>query len=86
MSRNERKGLLDAFGKLSRAVLISTPAVEVGVDFAADTLITEQCDGNGFLQRFGRVGRRVGVSGKVVVLIKDGETYVDLYNRCKDRC
>jgi hypothetical protein len=84
MSKNERKGLLDAFGKLSRAVLISTPAVEVGVDFAADTLITEQCDGNGFLQRFGRVGRRAGVSGKVVVLIKDGETYVNLYNRCQD--
>ena len=85
MSKNERRGLLEAFGKLSRAVLISTPAVEVGVDFAADTLITEQCDGNGFLQRFGRVGRRIGVKGQVIVLIKDGETYVDLYNRYKDR-
>lgn len=85
MSRNERRGLIDAFGKLSRAILVSTPAVEVGVDFAADTLITEQCDGNGFLQRFGRVGRRVGVKGRVIVLIKDGETYVDLYNRYKDR-
>jgi len=85
MSKNERKGLLDAFGKLSKAILISTPAVEVGVDFAADTLITEQCDGNGFLQRFGRVGRRVGVKGRVIVLIKDGETYVNLYNRYKDR-
>jgi ERCC4-related helicase len=85
MSKNERKGLLDAFGNLSKAILISTPAVEVGVDFAADTLITEQCDGNGFLQRFGRVGRRVGVKGRVIVLIKDGETYVDLYNRYKDR-
>ena len=84
MSKNDREGLLDAFGKLSRAVLISTPAVEVGVDFAADTLITEQCDGNGFLQRFGRVGRRIGVKGRVIVLIKEGETYVDLYNRCKE--
>ncbi|VVB71180.1 ATP-dependent RNA helicase DbpA [uncultured archaeon] len=84
MSKNEREGLLDAFSKLPRAVLISTPAVEVGVDFAADTLITEQCDGNGFLQRFGRVGRRSEVSGKVVVLIKDGETYVNLFNRCQD--
>lgn len=84
MSKNERRGLLDAFGSFSRAVLISTSAVEVGVDFAADTLITEQCDDNGFLQRFGRVGRRVGVQGSVVVLIKDGETYVNLYNRCQD--
>ncbi|NMB85370.1 MAG: ATP-dependent RNA helicase SrmB [Methanosaeta sp. PtaB.Bin018] len=84
MSKNERRGLLDAFGKLPRAILISTPAVEVGVDFAADTLITEQCEGNGFLQRFGRVGRRVGVRGRVIVLIKDGETYIDLYSRYKD--
>lgn len=85
MSKNERRGLLEAFGNLSKAVLISTPAVEVGVDFAADTLITEQCDGNGFLQRFGRVGRRVGIKGRVIALIKDGETYVNLYNRYKDR-
>lgn len=85
MSKNERKGLLEAFGRLSRAVLISTPAVEVGVDFAADTLITEQCDGNGFLQRFGRVGRRIGDKGRVIALIRDGKTYVDLYNRFKDR-
>lgn len=79
MSRGERKGLIEAFGVLPRAVLISTPAVEVGVDFAADTLITEQCDGNSFLQRFGRVGRRPGMRGKVVVLVKNGETYVKLY-------
>lgn len=81
MSRVERKGLIEAFSGLPRAVLISTPAVEVGVDFAADTLITEQCDGNSFLQRFGRVGRRPGTQGKVDVLVKDGATYVRLYQR-----
>ncbi len=79
MTRSERKGLIEAFAALPRAVLISTPAVEVGVDFAADSLITEQCDGNGFLQRFGRVGRRPGVQGQVTVLLRDGETYVRLY-------
>jgi len=79
MTRTERKGLIEAFAALPRAVLLSTPAVEVGVDFAADTLITEQCDGNGFLQRFGRVGRRSGVQGQVIVLVRDGETYVRLY-------
>jgi DEAD/DEAH box helicase domain-containing protein len=81
MSRAERKGLIEAFGALPRAALISTPAVEVGVDFAADVLITEQCDGNGFLQRFGRVGRRPSIQGKVMVLVKDGETYVQLFQR-----
>ena len=56
MSKHNRDGLVELFGKLEKAILISTPAVEVGVDFDADTLITEECDGNGFLQRFGRVG------------------------------
>lgn len=79
MSRAEREGLIDAFSKLPRAVLISTPAVEVGVDFAADVLITEQCDGNSFLQRFGRVGRRPGIQGKVIVLVRNGEAYVRLF-------
>ncbi len=57
MAKHARSGLIDVFADLERAVLISTSAVEVGVDFAADTLITEECEGNGFLQRFGRVGR-----------------------------
>lgn len=79
MTRAERQGLIEAFAGLPRAVLISTPAVEVGVDFAADVLITEQCDGNSFLQRFGRVGRRPGIQGKVMILVKDGETYFRLF-------
>jgi superfamily II DNA or RNA helicase len=81
MTKAERQGLIEAFARLPRAVLISTPAVEVGVDFAADVLITEQCDGNGFLQRFGRVGRRPGTQAKVIVLVRDGETYVRLFQR-----
>jgi len=85
MTKSERQGLIEAFAGLPRAVLISTPAVEVGVDFAADTLITEQCDGKGFLQRFGRVGRRPGIQGKVVVLVRDGETYVQLFKRHQPR-
>ena len=81
MTKVERQGMIEAFAGLSRAVLISTPAVEVGVDFAADVLITEQCDGNSFLQRFGRVGRRPGIQGKAVVLVRDGERYVRLSQR-----
>ncbi|MGQ9555191.1 MAG: DEAD/DEAH box helicase [Anaerolineae bacterium] len=81
MAKFERKGLIEAFAALPHAVLISTPAVEVGVDFAAETLITEQCDGNAFLQRFGRVGRRPSIQGQLIVLVKDGETYVRLYRK-----
>ncbi|ACX52866.1 DEAD/DEAH box helicase domain protein [Ammonifex degensii KC4] len=85
MSQTEREGLIDAFNRLPKAVLISTPAVEVGVDFAADVLITEQCDGNSFLQRFGRVGRRTGTKGKVFVLVRDGEVYVRLFRRHRNQ-
>ena len=76
MTKTERDGLIDAFARLPAAILISTPAVEVGVDFAADTLITEECDGNAFLQRFGRVGRRTGIVGTVIVFLKRQGTYV----------
>jgi len=85
MTKAGRQGLIEAFAGLPRTVLFSTPAVEVGVDFAADVLITEQCDGNGFLQRFGRVGRRPGIQAKVIVLVRDGETYVQLTKRLRHR-
>lgn len=68
MTKNARTGLIDMFADLERAVLISTSAVEVGVDFAADMLITEECEGNGFLQRFGRVGRH-GNNSQVLALV-----------------
>lgn len=68
MAKHARAGLIEVFSDLDRAVLISTSAVEVGVDFAADTLITEECEANGFLQRFGRVGRH-GDDSRVLVLV-----------------
>lgn len=79
MTKAERDGLIEAFAQLERAILISTSAVEVGVDFAADVLITEECDGNAFLQRFGRVGRRSEIMGRVIVFLKRQDTYVLLH-------
>lgn len=81
MSRRDRKGLIKAFDEMPRAVLVSTSAVEVGVDFKADVLITEECDGNGFLQRFGRVGRTGEGQAEVQVLLHEGETWARL-QRC----
>jgi DEAD/DEAH box helicase domain-containing protein len=81
MSRRDRKGLIQAFDDLERAVLISTPAVEVGVDFKADVLITEECDGNGFLQRFGRVGRTGEGRADVQALVREGQTWARLQQR-----
>lgn len=76
MAKQAREGLINVFADLERAVLISTSAVEVGVDFNADTLITEECEGSSFLQRFGRVGRH-GKGSKVVVLVS-GDTHAAL--------
>ncbi len=81
MSRRDREGLIEAFDQMSQAILVSTPAVEVGVDFKAEMMITEECDGNGFLQRFGRVGRTGGSIAQVIVLLREGETWVRLQQR-----
>lgn len=76
MARHAREGLINVFADLDRAVLISTSAVEVGVDFHADVLITEECEGNSFLQRFGRVGRHS--DGSKVIGLLSGDTYAQL--------
>ncbi len=76
MAKQTREGLIDVFAGLERAVLISTSAVEVGVDFHADALITEECEGNAFLQRFGRVGRHD--EGSRVFALVSGDTYAAL--------
>jgi hypothetical protein len=85
MSRRDREGLIETFDQMERAVLVSTPAVEVGVDFKAETLVTEECDGNGFLQRFGRVGRTGHGLAQVIVLLREGETWARLQQRGQPR-
>ncbi|MFC4769543.1 DEAD/DEAH box helicase [Effusibacillus consociatus] len=77
MTKNSRRGLIQAFQskEVSQAILISTSAVEAGVDFDADLLITEDCTGSSFLQRFGRVGRRGGGQDRVILVTKNGSLY-----------
>ena len=69
MPRHAREGLIPLFDKLrAPVVLVSTSAVEVGVDFRADGLVTEECSGASFLQRFGRVGRHGdGAKAKLIL-------------------
>jgi DEAD/DEAH box helicase domain-containing protein len=76
MAKQAREGLINVFADLYRAVLISTSAVEVGVDFHSDALITEECEGNSFLQRFGRVGRHS--KGCKAIALLSGDTYAAL--------
>lgn len=80
MARYAREGLVELFKDPTVTVplvLISTSAVEVGVDFDADALVTEECEGSSFLQRFGRVGRRKGAAGAVHVFVSP-ERYAGL--------
>lgn len=76
MAKQAREGMIQVFAGLDRAVLISTSAVEVGVDFHADVLITEECEGNSFLQRFGRVGRHGG--GSKVIGLLSGDLFANM--------
>lgn len=82
MSKSAREGLVDLFDELDKAVLISTSAVEVGVDFDADLLITEQCEAGAFMQRFGRVGR-TSLSDTAAWVIVEGGAYGQLRDKIK---
>lgn len=55
-------------------LLITTPAIEVGVDLDAEVLVTTLCPPENLLQRLGRVNRRGGGQGEAYVV---GETYPD---------
>lgn len=75
MARYAREGLIELFASTPGnrpVVLLSTSAVEVGVDFAADVLITEECAGSSLLQRLGRIGRRPGVEATAWILVEPG--------------
>ncbi len=84
MPKSDREGQIQLFDTLERAVLVSTSAVEVGVDFDADVLITEQCPGPALLQRFGRIGRREGVQGRVILQVHERQAYFKLSQRLQE--
>lgn len=84
MPKSDREGQIQLFDTLKRAILVSTSAVEVGVDFDADVLITEQCPGPDLLQRFGRIGRREGVQGRVILQVHEQQAYFKLRQRLQE--
>ncbi|MDI6904578.1 MAG: DEAD/DEAH box helicase [Candidatus Bathyarchaeia archaeon] len=67
MNQKARKGLVRIFDEIG-GILLSTSAVEVGVDFDCNILITEECDCSSFIQRLGRVARR-SEKGKCFLLL-----------------
>lgn len=58
-------------------ILVTTSAMEVGVDISCDLMITDLCEPDSFTQRIGRCARRAGESGAVrVIAHADGEVPV----------
>lgn len=84
MARDEREGLIRLFDELDQGILVSTSAVEVGVDFDADVLITEQCPGPDLIQRFGRIGRREDIQGRVILQLHDRQAYFQLRQQLQE--
>lgn len=58
-------------------ILVTTSAMEIGVDISCDLMITDLCEPDSFTQRIGRCARRAGESGGVKVIAHpDGEVPV----------
>lgn len=53
-------------------ILVTTSAMEIGVDISSDVMITDLCEGDSFVQRIGRCARRPGESGEVYLFNDDG--------------
>jgi len=65
-------------------ILVTTSAMEIGVDISSDVMITDLCDCDSFVQRIGRCARRPGECGKVY-LIADERRGWALWEAFKDR-
>lgn len=63
-------------------LLLTTPAIEVGVDLDAEVLVTTLCPPENLLQRLGRVNRRGRGQGKAYVV---GETFPDYLGSLPER-
>ena len=70
-------------------VLLTTSAMEVGVDISCDVMITDLCEPDSFVQRVGRCARRSGETGEVY-LVAPGQRRisrraVSLWDRMRDQ-
>ena len=67
-----RKLALDRLKKLDDDkqpyLLLTTSAMEVGVDVSCEVMVTDLCEPDSFVQRIGRCARRVGEKGQVSVI------------------
>lgn len=77
---DERNQSLEQFNQSQNGVLVSSPVVEQGVDFRAETVISEDpYTLFSIIQRFGRVGRG-GESGCFIILSRTAQRH-NFYNQ-----
>ena len=71
MTPSHKKSIIGRLQRLGKEdfLLIGTQAVEAGVDFSADVMVTDRAPINSLLQRFGRLARHASDrTGKAVVI------------------
>jgi CRISPR-associated endonuclease/helicase Cas3 len=65
------KRLKELDGDRKPYLLLTTSAMEVGVDVSCDIMITDLCEPDSFVQRIGRCARRKGEIGRVSLVQSD---------------
>jgi len=71
--RGHREGLLEKVGQRDEPlVLVATQVIEAGLDYDFRALITELSPIDSLIQRVGRVARRQGTEGLVVIFTDEG--------------
>ena len=76
MTPSHKRRLIERLRELKKEkfLLIGTQAVEAGVDFSADIMITDGAPINSLLQRFGRLARHAGDKEGRAIVIEDAPT------------
>ncbi|AIU70040.1 RNA helicase [Thermococcus eurythermalis] len=76
MKPSHKQALIDRLRRLKNEefLLIGTQAVEAGVDFSSDVMVTDRAPINSLLQRLGRLARHARDSEGQVVIMEDAPT------------
>lgn len=72
-SDEDRKKKAIEVETMSEGIVVGTQAVEAGLDFSSDLIISELCPANSLIQRFGRFLRKDEKKGKAIVWYEEGK-------------
>lgn len=72
-SDEDRKKKAAEVETMSEGIVVGTQAVEAGLDFSSDLIISELCPANSLIQRFGRFLRKDEKEGKAIVWYEEGK-------------